>query len=108
MEAARIDGAGETRTFIQIMAPLVAPTVAVLAIISFMWRWNDYMWPMLVLTSKDKFTLQLALASFSGEYNVDWNSLLAMTVLSILPTTAIFIIFQKKIVGGVTMGGLKG
>ena len=108
MEAARIDGAGETRTFVQIMAPLVTPTLSVLAIISFMWRWNDYLWPLLVITSKSKYTLQLALASFSGEYSVDWNSLLAMSVLSMIPTTTIFLIFQKRIIGGLTMGGIKG
>lgn len=108
MEAARIDGASETRTFVQIMAPLVTPTLSVLAIISFMWRWNDYLWPLLVLTSKKHYTLQLALASFSGEYNVDWNSLLAMSVLSMIPTTTIFLIFQKRIIGGITLGGIKG
>lgn len=108
MEAARIDGAGETRTFIQIMAPLVTSTLSVLAIISFMWRWNDYLWPLLVISSKQHYTLQLALASFSGEYSVDWNSLLAMSVLSMIPTTTVFIIFQKQIIGGMTLGGIKG
>lgn len=108
MEAARIDGASETRTFIQVMAPLVTPTLAVLGIISFMWRWNDYLWPLLVITSKRHYTLQLALASFSGEYSVDWNSLLAMSVLSMIPTTTIFLIFQKRLIGGMTMGGIKG
>lgn len=108
MEAARIDGASETRTFVQIMSPLVMPTLTVLAIISFMWRWNDYLWPMLVVTSKSNYTLQLALASFSGEYSVDWNSLLAMSVLSLIPTTTVFLIFQKRIIGGMTAGGIKG
>lgn len=108
MEAARIDGASETRIFVQIMTPLVAPTLSVLGILSFMWRWNDYLWPLLVTTSKVNYTLQLALASFSGEYNVDWNSLLAMSVLSMIPTTTVFLIFQKRIIGGMTMGGVKG
>lgn len=108
MEAASIDGASETRTFVQIMAPLVTPTLSVLGIISFMWRWNDYIWPLLVISSKEKFTIQLALASFSGEYSVDWNSLLAMSVLSMIPTTLVFLIFQKQIIGGITLGGIKG
>lgn len=108
MEAAYIDGAGETRTFLQIMTPLVTPTLSVLGIISFMWRWNDYIWPLLVISSKDNFTIQLALASFAGEYSVDWNSLLAMSVLSMIPTTLIFLIFQKRIIGGITLGGIKG
>lgn len=108
MEAAYIDGSSETRTFLQIMTPLVTPTLSVLGIISFMWRWNDYIWPLLVISSKSRFTIQLALASFAGEYSVDWNSLLAMSVLSMIPTTLVFLIFQKRIIGGVTLGGIKG
>ncbi len=108
MEAAYIDGSSETRTFLQIMSPLVAPTLSVLGIISFMWRWNDYIWPLLVISSKQQFTIQLALASFAGEYSVDWNSLLAMSVLSMIPTTVVFLVFQKRIIGGVTLGGIKG
>ena len=108
MEAAYIDGASETRTFLQIMTPLVTPTLSVLGIISFMWRWNDYIWPLLVISSKNRFTIQLALASFAGEYSVDWNSLLAMSVLSMIPTTLVFLIFQKRIIGGVALGGVKG
>lgn len=108
MEAAYIDGSSETRTFLQIMTPLVMPTLSVLGIISFMWRWNDYVWPLLVISTKNKFTIQLALASFAGEYSVDWNSLLAMSVLSMIPTTLVFLIFQKRIIGGVTLGGIKG
>lgn len=107
MEAARIDGASEAKIFLRIMLPMAKPVIAVLCIFSFMWRWNDYLWPKLVINSKTKYTLQLALANFSGEYSVDWNSLLAMSVISMVPVIIVFLLFQKHIIGGMTAGGVK-
>lgn len=107
MEAARIDGASETSIFLRIMFPMAKPIVSVLCIFSFMWRWNDYLWPKLVINSKEKYTMQLALANFSGEYSVDWNSLLAMSVISMIPVIIVFIGLQKYIIGGMTAGGVK-
>ncbi len=108
MEAARIDGASETNIFLNIMLPLAKPVISVLCIFSFMWRWNDYLWPKLVINSKTKYTIQLALANFSGEYSVDWNSLLAMSVISMIPVIIVFVTLQKYIIGGMTAGGVKG
>jgi len=108
MEAARIDGASETNIFLRIMFPLAKPVISVLCIFSFMWRWNDYLWPKLVINSKAKYTIQLALANFSGEYSVDWNSLLAMSVISMIPVIIVFVTLQKYIIGGMTAGGVKG
>ena len=108
MEAGRIDGASEFHIFLRIMAPMATPVLSVLCIFSFMWRWNDYLWPKLVISSKHLYTIQLALATFSGEFSVDWNSLLAMSVVSMLPVLIIFVIFQKHIIGGITVGGIKG
>lgn len=108
MEAARIDGASELGIFLRIMLPIAKPVIAVLCIISFMWRWNDFLWPMLVIQSRHLFTIQLALANYSGEFNVDWNSLLAMSSLSMFPVIIIFIMLQKHIIGGITAGGVKG
>ncbi len=108
MEAARIDGASEFGIFTRIMLPLAKPVVSVLFIFSFMWRWNDYLWPKLVINSKAKYTIQLALANYSGEYSVDWNSLLAMSVISMIPVLMVFIILQDQIMGGLTAGGVKG
>ncbi|KAB1438156.1 carbohydrate ABC transporter permease [Candidatus Galacturonibacter soehngenii] len=107
MEAARIDGASEFYIFTKIMLPMAKPIISVLCIFSFMWRWNDYLWPKLVINSKSKYTLQLALANFSGEYSVDWNSLLAMSVISMIPVIVVFISLQKYIIGGMTTGGVK-
>jgi len=108
MEAARIDGASEMGIFLRIMIPIAKPVIAVLCIISFMWRWNDFLWPMLVIQSRHLFTIQLALANYSGEFNVDWNSLLAMSSLSMFPVIIIFVLLQKHIIGGITAGGVKG
>lgn len=108
MEAARIDGSSEFQIFRKIMLPLAKPVISVLCIFSFMWRWNDYLWPKLVINSKSKYTLQLALANFSGEYSVDWSSLLAMSVISMVPVLIVFVSLQKYIIGGMTAGGVKG
>lgn len=108
MEAARIDGASELQIFLRVMLPLAKPVISVLCIFSFMWRWNDYLWPKLVINNKRNYTLQLALANFSGEYSVDWNSLLAMSVISMIPVLIVFVTLQKYIIGGMTAGGVKG
>ncbi len=107
MEAARIDGASETGIFMRIMLPLAKPVIGVLCVFSFMWRWNDYLWPKLVITSKEKNTIQLALANFSGEFSVHWGSLLAMSVIAMIPIIIVFISLQKYIIGGMTAGGVK-
>lgn len=108
MEAARIDGASELGIFLRIMLPLGKPVISVLCIFSFMWRWNDYLWPKLVINDQSKYTIQLALANFSGEYSVDWSSLLAMSAISMIPVLIVFVALQKYIIGGVTAGGVKG
>lgn len=107
MEAARIDGASEGSILMRIMIPLAKPVISVLCIFSFMWRWNDYLWPKLVINSKERYTVQLALANYSGEYSVDWNSLLAMSVISMIPVIIVFVTLQKYIIGGMTAGGVK-
>lgn len=108
MEAARIDGASELGIFLRVMLPLGQPVISVLCIFSFMWRWNDYLWPKLVINNQSKYTIQLALANFSGEFSVDWSSLLAMSAISMIPVLIVFIALQKYIIGGVTAGGVKG
>ena len=107
MEAARIDGASELNILLKIMLPMAKPVISVLCIFSFMWRWNDYLWPKLVINGKERYTIQLALANYSGEYSVDWNSLLAMSVISMIPVIVVFVTLQKYIIGGMTAGGVK-
>lgn len=108
IEAARIDGASELIIFIRLMVPFSIPTNAILAIFSFRWRWNDYIWPLIVIDDPKKYTLQLALRNLVGEMSIDWSSLLAASVLSIIPIILIFIVFQRFIMGGSIGSGLKG
>lgn len=107
MEAARIDGAGEWRIYWQIILPLARPAIAVLAIFSVMWRWNDFLWPLIVLSQNELFTLQVGLNSFQGELNVQWHFILAMTVLTLLPITIVFAFLQRFITTGIATTGIK-
>jgi alpha-1,4-digalacturonate transport system permease protein len=107
LEAARMDGASEWKIFWRIMLPLALPALAVLAILSVMWRWNDFMWPLIVLTQSEVFTLQLGLSTFKGELNDNMHYLLAMTVLTLLPVTLVFVFLQKHITTGIANTGLK-
>lgn len=107
MEAARMDGASEWKIFWRIILPLATPALSVLAILSVMWRWNDFMWPLIVLTQSEVFTLQLGLSTFKGELNDNMHHLLAMTVLTLLPVTLVFVVLQKHITTGIANTGLK-
>jgi alpha-1,4-digalacturonate transport system permease protein len=80
----------------------------VLTVFSIMWRWNDFLWPLIVINQDRLFTLQLGLARFRGELVTDWNYVLAMTVLSILPITLVFAFLQRYLVSGIATTGLKG
>jgi alpha-1,4-digalacturonate transport system permease protein len=108
VHAARIDGASEWQIFAYIMVPLSVPAIATLVIFSFVWRWNDFLWPFVVITDDELATVQLALANFVGEYAVHWGPLLAMTTLSMLPPLIVFILFQRYFLRGIATTGLKG
>ncbi len=107
LDAARMDHASEWKIYWRIILPLTAPALAVLAIFAIMWRWNEFLWPLIVLTQNDQFTLQLALNSFQGELNTQWNNLLAMTVLTLLPITLVFAFLQRYITSGIASTGIK-
>ena len=107
IEAARMDHASEWRIYWRIVLPLSAPALAVLAIFSVMWRWNDFLLPLIVLSKSEFFTLQLALNSFQGELNTQWHYLLAMTVITLLPVTAVFAFLQRYITTGIASAGVK-
>lgn len=108
VEAARIDGCPEAKTFVYVMAPLASSTFVTLAIFSFMWRWNDYILPLLVLSDQRNYTIQIAIKNFIGNTGVDWSSILSASVISMIPVTIIFVILQRYIIGGVSAGGVKG
>ncbi|MVA18440.1 ABC transporter permease subunit [Agrobacterium vitis] len=107
IEAARVDAASEFRIFWRIVLPLTAPALAVLAIFSVLWRWNDFLWPLIVLSSRENFTLQIGLNAFQGEFSVQWNYILAMTFLSLMPVTLVFLFLQKYITTGIAGTGMK-
>jgi alpha-1,4-digalacturonate transport system permease protein len=107
LDSARIDGASEWRIYLQIILPLARPALAVLAIFSVMWRWNDFLWPLIVLSRSELFTVQVGLNSFQGELQTQWNLILAMTVLTLLPITLVFAFLQKYITTGIATTGLK-
>lgn len=107
LEAARMDNASEWRIYWKIILPLAAPAMAVLAIFSFMWRWNDFLWPLIVLSTSENFTLQIALNAFQGELNTQWNYLLAMTVITLIPISLVFAFLQKYIATGIASAGVK-
>jgi alpha-1,4-digalacturonate transport system permease protein len=108
IEAARIDGASEWRIYWQIALPLAKPALAVLAIFSVMWRWNDLLWPLIVTNRSELFTLQIGLSTFQGVNITQWQYILAMTVLSLIPMTLVFVFLQKYLVKGIATTGLNG
>jgi multiple sugar transport system permease protein len=108
LEAARIDGAGETRIFARIVLPLCVPPLATLAILTFLTSWNNFLWPLVAAQSQDKYTLPVALALFSqGQNATDYGLLLAGSVLVIAPIVALFIFLQRFFIQGVASTGIK-
>jgi alpha-1,4-digalacturonate transport system permease protein len=107
VESARIDGANEWMIFQKIMFPLAKPVTVTLAIFSFMWRWNDYILPLLVLSDQKRYTIQVAIKNYIAPTGVDWSSIISASVISIIPVLIIFIILQKHIMGGIATTGMK-
>ncbi|KMW60562.1 Sugar permease [Candidatus Rhodobacter oscarellae] len=108
LEAARMDAASEWRIFWRIIIPLSLPALSVLAILSVIWRWNDFLWPLIVLISDPKLhTIQLGLTTFSGEFDIAFHYVLAMTVVSLIPITLVFVWLQRFITTGIATTGLK-
>ncbi len=108
MDAARIDGAGVWRIWRQVMLPLCAPALATLAVTNFMDSWNDYLWPLLMLTDKAKMTLPIALSTLNGQYDTEYNVMMAGSLISMIPIILIYIFAQKYFKHGLMAGGVKG
>ncbi len=107
LEAARMDGAGEFRIFFSIVLPLLTPVLATLAVFAFLGSWNDFMWPLIVLTDGELHTLPVALASLSREHVQDSELMMAGAVITVLPVLALFLLLQRYYLQGLTMGGVK-
>jgi ABC-type glycerol-3-phosphate transport system permease component len=108
IDAARIDGAGELRIFFLVILPSVKPAIATLLIIKFLWSWNEFFWPMVVISSPQMKVVTMGLMSFTNMYYIEYNLLTAAAVISILPILLIFISLQRWVVQAVVMSGLKG
>ncbi|MFY1669730.1 carbohydrate ABC transporter permease [Plantactinospora sp. WMMB334] len=108
IESARVDGAGELRIFVRIVLPLCRPALAALAILGFLASWNNFLWPLVVATTEDKYTLPVALALYSvGQNQTNFGLLLAGSVVVVLPVLIVFIVLQRHFVRGIATTGLK-
>lgn len=107
IEAARIDGASEFRIFHTIAIPLSINMISALVIFLFLWNWEDFLWPYLVLETKDKFPIAVALNMFSGQNNTNYGGLFAATAVTIIPIMIVYFTFQKRFIEGVAMSGIK-
>lgn len=107
IDAARIDGAGEWRIFHQLILPLSRPVLATLIAFYFMWNWNDFLWPLIVLTTSDKFVLPLGLALFVAQFGTQYGLTMAGASLAIVPVLIVFVAMQRYIIQGITLTGFK-
>ena len=108
IDAARIDGAGLFHIYSRVALPLCIPTLATLSVTTFMESWNDYLWPLLMLTDRNKMTLPIALSTLNGQYATEYNVLMAGSLISMVPIIIIYIVAQKQFKSGLMAGGIKG
>jgi multiple sugar transport system permease protein len=108
LDAARIDGASEFRIFRSVVLPLCVPALAANAIFTFQGAWEDFLWPLIVISNPDKMTAPVGLALFVVQNKTDWNLLFAGSVIATLPMIIVFIIFQRHFVRGIAVTGIKG
>jgi multiple sugar transport system permease protein len=108
LDAARVDGASEFRVFWRIVLPLTGPALAATAIFTFMYAWEDFLWPLIIISSPDHYTMPLGLALFVVQNRTAWDMLMAGSVVATIPVIVIFMIFQCKFIKGISLSGLKG
>ena len=108
LEAAKVDGSGELRTFTTIVVPMIKPGIGALAIFTFINSWNDYFMQLIMLASGSNFTISLGIATLQAETSVDMGMLMAGAALAAFPIILIFLVFQKYFTQGITMGAVKG
>ncbi len=108
LEATRIDGASEAKTFVTVVLPMVKPGIGALAIFTFINAWNDYFMQLVMLTSGENFTISLGIATLQAETSIDMGLLMAGAALASVPIITVFLLFQKYFTQGITMGAVKG
>jgi multiple sugar transport system permease protein len=107
-EAAKIDGCSPFGIFTRIIMPLSKPALVTVVVFTVIWNWNDYLAPLVYLSSKEKFTVAVGLSFFRGEHSTDWGMLMAASVMSTIPSLLIFLFAQRYFVQGIATTGLKG
>jgi len=107
LEAARIDGAGELYIFFRIVLPTMKPTLAAVSIFLFTHQWNNFMWPLIVMTTQENYTRPVALSTLAGLNSIDYGQLMLGTTISVLPIMIVFLILQKHFVSGILGGSIK-
>lgn len=107
-ESGQIDGCNEFQTFFRIILPLLLPITVTIAILDFLWIWNDFLLPLMMLTDVDNYTLILSTNMLFGEYNKEWSLILASLVLTAIPVVVIYGFFQRFIMEGIAEGAVKG
>jgi multiple sugar transport system permease protein len=107
-EAARIDGASRLGVLFKIVLPLSGPALATVAVVTFLWTWNDFLWPLVTLYSPNNMTLQLGLTTFQGAHQANTHLLMAASVMSMLPVLLLFFVAQRFFIRGIATSGLKG
>lgn len=108
LEAARIDGANEFFIFHRIVFPMAKNGISSIAIFQFLWAWEDFLWPYLVINTKEKQLLAVGLKMFNGQYSTDYGALFAATAISIVPVLLIYLFFQKQFIAGIAASAVKG
>ena len=108
LDAARIDGASEARIYLSVVVPTITPVLATLAIWTFLTTWNDFMWPLIVLSDEERYTLPVALANLVGEHVQDTELMMAGSVVTTLPVLLVFLFLQRYYIQGVMAGSVKG
>ena len=106
-EAARIDGCSRLGVLFRVVLPLSMPALATLGIVTFLWTWNDFLWPLIVITSTDQSTVQLGLASFQGAHDTKWNLLMAGNVMALAPMLIVFVVAQRWFVRSLASTGIR-
>jgi raffinose/stachyose/melibiose transport system permease protein len=106
-DASRCDGVPETRIFFEVIAPLLRPAIATVAVFTMVPIWNDLWFPLILTSSESTHTITLGVQQFLGQYITDWNSVLAALSLAILPVVVIYVIFSRQLISGLTSGAVK-
>ncbi|MFZ2539822.1 MAG: carbohydrate ABC transporter permease [Oscillospiraceae bacterium] len=107
LEAGRLDGAGELKIFHRIVMPMMLNAIGALAIFTFLWEWDNYLWPYLMLTDMDKYTLPIGLAMTQGQFVSNYGPMFAGITISVIPVVIVYLIFQKTFIEGIALGGVK-